>query len=99
MQRSPGCHPEGMTDPSVHGGATELGRFVRARRAQVTPGQVGLPAAQGRRRTTGLRREELATQKVGSVRARKGSEDGDLIVADRESRSFSALPSSGAARR
>jgi transcriptional regulator with XRE-family HTH domain len=61
MQRSPGCHPECMTDPSVHGGATELGRFLRARRAQVTPGQVGLPAAQGRRRTTGLRREELAT--------------------------------------
>jgi transcriptional regulator with XRE-family HTH domain len=61
MQRSPGCHPEGMTDPSVHGGATELGRFHRARRVQVTPGQVGLPAAQGRRRTTGLRREELAT--------------------------------------
>lgn len=50
-----------MTDPSVHGGATELGRFLRARRAHVTPAQVGLPAAQGRRRTTGLRREELAT--------------------------------------
>jgi transcriptional regulator with XRE-family HTH domain len=28
-----------------------------------------------------------------------GIEDGDLIVADRESRSFSAVPSSGAARR
>ena len=38
-----------------------MGRFLRARRAHVTPAQVGLPAAQGRRRTTGLRREELAT--------------------------------------
>jgi transcriptional regulator with XRE-family HTH domain len=38
-----------------------LGRFLRARRAQVNPVQVGLPAAQGRRRTTRLRREELAT--------------------------------------
>ena len=28
-----------------------------------------------------------------------GMEDGDLMVADRESRSFSAVPSSGAARR
>jgi transcriptional regulator with XRE-family HTH domain len=44
--------------PSDRG--TELGRFLRARRAQVTPSEVGLPTYQGRR-TPGLRREELAT--------------------------------------
>jgi transcriptional regulator with XRE-family HTH domain len=36
-----------------------LGEFLRARRALVTPEQVGLPDA-GRRRVAGLRREELA---------------------------------------
>jgi transcriptional regulator with XRE-family HTH domain len=36
-----------------------LGRFLRARRARVTPTQVGLPAT-GHRRVAGLRREELA---------------------------------------
>ena len=50
-----------MTDPTVEGGGTELGRFLRARRAQVTPAEVGLPPVQGLRRTSGLRREELAT--------------------------------------
>ncbi|GGN48949.1 DNA-binding protein [Streptomyces albiflavescens] len=39
---------------------TELGRFLRARRARVTPAEVGLTAGGGRRRTPGLRREELA---------------------------------------
>jgi transcriptional regulator with XRE-family HTH domain len=37
----------------------ELGDFLKARRAQVTPEEVGLPPG-GRRRTPGLRREELA---------------------------------------
>jgi transcriptional regulator with XRE-family HTH domain len=37
----------------------ELGRFLRARRERVSPADVGLPAG-GRRRTPGLRREELA---------------------------------------
>ncbi|QTD95953.1 Helix-turn-helix protein [Streptomyces cyanogenus] len=37
-----------------------LGEFLRARRARVTPEQAGLPATIGRRRTTGLRREEVA---------------------------------------
>jgi transcriptional regulator with XRE-family HTH domain len=37
-----------------------LGSFLRARREQVRPGQVGLPGG-GRRRTPGLRREEVAT--------------------------------------
>ncbi|WP_328530847.1 helix-turn-helix transcriptional regulator [Nocardioides sp. NBC_00368] len=40
--------------------ATELGRYLRARRARVTPEEAGLPAGTGVRRTPGLRREELA---------------------------------------
>ncbi|MEU7581645.1 helix-turn-helix transcriptional regulator [Streptomyces sp. NPDC041068] len=40
---------------------TELGRFLRARREQVRPQDVGLRAGTGVRRTPGLRREELAT--------------------------------------
>ncbi|MFH9006619.1 helix-turn-helix domain-containing protein [Streptomyces afghaniensis] len=39
---------------------TELGRYLKARRAQVRPEDVGLPAGSGLRRTPGLRREELA---------------------------------------
>ncbi|MCB0912094.1 MAG: helix-turn-helix domain-containing protein [Propionibacteriaceae bacterium] len=38
-----------------------LGAFLKARRASVTPDQVGLAAGLGPRRTPGLRREELAT--------------------------------------
>lgn len=37
----------------------ELANFLRSRRARVTPAEVGLPAG-GRRRATGLRREEVA---------------------------------------
>ncbi|WP_433292107.1 helix-turn-helix transcriptional regulator [Pseudonocardia sp. CA-142604] len=37
----------------------ELGAFLRSRRARITPAQVGLPVG-GRRRTPGLRREEVA---------------------------------------
>ncbi|MBZ4322309.1 helix-turn-helix domain-containing protein [Streptomyces huiliensis] len=40
---------------------TELGRYLKARRARITPEAVGLPAGTGLRRTPGLRREELAT--------------------------------------
>ncbi|MEU3619433.1 helix-turn-helix transcriptional regulator [Streptomyces sp. NPDC006872] len=50
-----------MTSEQQSGGGTELGRFLRARRAQVTPKDVGLPPGTGLRRTPGLRREELAT--------------------------------------
>src|SRR4051794_39526293 len=38
----------------------ELGTFLRSRRERLTPEQVGLPATT-RRRTPGLRREEVAT--------------------------------------
>ncbi|MBV8667013.1 MAG: helix-turn-helix domain-containing protein [Burkholderiaceae bacterium] len=37
----------------------KLGDFIRAHRERVTPGECGLPVS-GRRRTPGLRREELA---------------------------------------
>ncbi|GGM97850.1 helix-turn-helix transcriptional regulator [Streptomyces fuscichromogenes] len=40
---------------------TELGRFLRARRARLTPAEVGLAVGSGLRRTPGLRREEMAT--------------------------------------
>ena len=36
-----------------------LGEFLRARRARLTPAQAGMPAGR-RRRTPGLRREEIA---------------------------------------
>ncbi|MER6214177.1 helix-turn-helix transcriptional regulator [Streptomyces sp. NPDC001674] len=39
---------------------TELGRYLKARRAQVRPEDVGLPVGGSLRRTPGLRREELA---------------------------------------
>jgi transcriptional regulator with XRE-family HTH domain len=38
----------------------ELGAFLRSRRERLTPGDVGLPPG-GRRRTPGLRREEVAS--------------------------------------
>lgn len=38
----------------------ELAEFLRARRDAVTPAQVGLPPGASRRRTRGLRREEVA---------------------------------------
>jgi transcriptional regulator with XRE-family HTH domain len=38
----------------------ELRAFLRSRRARLAPGDVGLPDNGGRRRTPGLRREELA---------------------------------------
>ncbi|MEU6373555.1 helix-turn-helix transcriptional regulator [Streptomyces sp. NPDC046909] len=38
----------------------ELGQFLKARRAELGPRTVGLPEAEGRRRVTGLRRDEVA---------------------------------------
>jgi transcriptional regulator with XRE-family HTH domain len=48
-------------DQQQRSGGTELGRFLRARRDQVTPQEAGLAVGGGLRRTPGLRREELAT--------------------------------------
>ena len=47
-------HPEVMT------ANVQLGEFLRARRAEITPESVGLAAAGSYRRVAGLRREEVA---------------------------------------
>lgn len=47
--------------PRAGVGGTELGAFLRARRARINPGDVGLPVGTTTRRTPGLRREEVAT--------------------------------------
>jgi transcriptional regulator with XRE-family HTH domain len=44
---------------STDGGRRELARFLRSRRERIAPSEVGLPAGP-RRRTQGLRREEVA---------------------------------------
>ncbi|MBO3682559.1 helix-turn-helix transcriptional regulator [Streptomyces sp. NEAU-YJ-81] len=50
-----------MTREQPTSGGTELGRFLRARRARISPAEAGLTVGSGLRRTPGLRREELAT--------------------------------------
>jgi transcriptional regulator with XRE-family HTH domain len=47
-----------LVQPASHS-RHELARFLRIRREQITPAQVGLPVS-ARRRTQGLRREEVA---------------------------------------
>src|SRR5262249_45748422 len=57
-------HPTaGSTEPAGPADRPTLGAFLRARREQLTPAEVGLPvgAGTGRRRTPGLRREGVAT--------------------------------------
>src|SRR5437667_11826319 len=49
--------PQGVTSDEVRRRA--LAAFLRSRRERITPDEVGLPAG-GRRRTPGLRREEVA---------------------------------------
>jgi transcriptional regulator with XRE-family HTH domain len=49
-----------MQSPSGACGGSELGAFLRARRAALGPGQAGLPDDGRTRRVPGLRREELA---------------------------------------
>ncbi|KAB8145842.1 helix-turn-helix domain-containing protein [Chloroflexia bacterium SDU3-3] len=46
---------------------TMLGDFLRTRRARLRPEQIGVPTSGGRRRTPGLRREEVAEQAGVSV--------------------------------
>ncbi len=52
-------HPYGERHGSASSRRKALGDFLRTARARVTPAQLGLPPGQ-RRRTPGLRREELA---------------------------------------
>jgi len=52
----------GAAEHGHTGGVTTLGQYLRARREQLQPSDVGLPDLGGhRRRTPGLRREEVAT--------------------------------------
>lgn len=46
---------------------SHLGAFLRARRAQLTPGECGLPETDSARRVAGLRREEVARLAAISV--------------------------------
>jgi transcriptional regulator with XRE-family HTH domain len=54
--------PNGATLASMTSSAhlSELGEFLKARRAELSPPTVGLPETDGRRRVAGLRREEVA---------------------------------------
>lgn len=47
------------TPNAVTSARAELGAFLRSRRERLSPERVGLPGG-GRRRTPGLRREEVA---------------------------------------
>lgn len=51
--------PSPQLSPDQRRRSTELGSFLKSRRARLSPADVGLPAG-GRRRTQGLRREEVA---------------------------------------
>lgn len=101
------AHWDAMSEP------TELGRFLRARRAGIKPTDVGLPAGTGTRRTPGLRREELATLAGVSIdyytRLERGKETrpspavvdalGNALRLDDEERAFLRELATRAARR
>ncbi len=54
-----GDHPAGHANGNGERRRGELADFLRRRRASIAPDEVGLPGG-GRRRTPGLRREEVA---------------------------------------
>jgi transcriptional regulator with XRE-family HTH domain len=56
-----------MDSMSPASGPSELGAFLKARRAQLTPRDVGLPETGSRRKVGGLRREEVAQLAAISV--------------------------------
>lgn len=58
----------------------ELGAFLRARRAELTPRDVGLPYADAVRRVPGLRREEVATLAAISVNYYERLEQGRVVA-------------------
>jgi hypothetical protein len=55
---------ESMTSAS---GPSELGAFLKARRARLAPQDFGLPETGSRRKVGGLRREEVAARAAISV--------------------------------
>jgi transcriptional regulator with XRE-family HTH domain len=62
--------------------AGDISEFLTSRRAKVTPEQAGLPSS-GKRRVSGLRREEVASLAGVSVEHYKRLERGNLIVPTR----------------
>lgn len=60
----------------------ELGNFLKARRAQLTPREVGLPDPDTRRRVAGLRREEVAQLAAISVDYLTRLEQGRVRASD-----------------
>ena len=58
-QRDAGCPTLAPVETAADVRRHELAAFLRSRRERITPEQVGLPLS-GRRRTPGLRREEVA---------------------------------------
>ena len=58
VERSASPRPAALNEAVLR--RRELGAFLRSRRERLSPGDVGLPAG-GRRRTPGLRREEVAS--------------------------------------
>ena len=71
--------PARRTVPTMDA-ATELSQFLTSRRAKVTPEQAGLPSY-GRRRVSGLRREEVASLAGVSVEYYKRLERGNATGA------------------
>ena len=66
-------------------GPNELGDFLRARRARLRPGDVGLPPGPGTRRTPGLRREEIAALAGLSINYYIRLEQGNRLEQGKES--------------
>jgi transcriptional regulator with XRE-family HTH domain len=62
--RAAGVRMDSMTSAS---GPSELGAFLKARRARLTPRDFGLPETDSRRKVGGLRREEVAALAAISV--------------------------------
>jgi transcriptional regulator with XRE-family HTH domain len=66
----------------ANGHHKELGDFLKARRAQLTPREVGLPEPGTRRRVAGLRREEVAQLAAISVDYLTRLEQGRVQASD-----------------
>lgn len=75
------CHSVGVSKRSLE--PNQLGRFLRARRQALSPDEVGLPEGQ-RRRTLGLRREEVAALSGVSVTWLTWLEQGRNVQPSRE---------------
>lgn len=65
-------------------GSRQVRDFLMSRRARVTPEQAGLPAGGGRRRVSGLRREEVAVLAGVSTEYYAQIERGDIARASEE---------------